>query len=74
MNTEDPILKKKSAAAFVLPLLIPALTLLALLSWAVESFLAPGISVAGYAGAIGAAGLIVGATLFLLYRTGLSDG
>lgn len=74
MSKEGSTRRKKSAAAFVLPLLLPALALLALISWGVESAFSPGISLAGYGAAIGVAGVMVGATLYLIHKTGFSDG
>lgn len=74
MSEETPIKPKKSARAFILPLLLPALGLLALLSWGVESVLSPGISLAAYGAAIGVAGIMVGATLYLIHKTGFSEG
>ena len=54
------------------PALIAAASGLGLLSWAVDRFLSPGISLAGYVAAIGVALAMVFATIYALSKSGLA--
>lgn len=70
--TEDTSRGARGALLWLLPYLLLCAGALSLLSWAVERLLAPGLPLAGHAAAVALATALVGATLLLLRRTGVT--